>query len=407
MENYLKVVVTGEVDSGKSTLIGRFLFETGSLSQAVIEDIQSASRELGRDFEFAYLLDSFEEERRNQLTLDTTEAFCKTKIGKGIIFIDVPGHKELLKNMLCGSSYADIAILVIDVQKSMEEGTKRHINILKFLGIDKIILALNKIDLANFSEYIFNKVAQEIIKFSKETKIQFRYIIPLSAKQGDNLIRNSSEMLWYKGKSLIEALRALNKVFKKENGHDFCFPVQDVYSTNGKSICVGNIISGRIKKGEIVKILPLNKESRVKEIKEFNKVKSQAKAPESIGLVLSKIDDLQRGQIVCSGKTPEVTTQIFAKIFCLQPLNLEQNLLFKCTTQETQAKIKKINKVFDSTGLEVFGVTNNLRETNAAEVSIITEKPIVIKNFLQLNSLGKFVLQDNREILAVGIIPQD
>lgn len=405
MQDCLKVVVTGEVDSGKSTLIGRFLYEMGSLSQGTIEETENASQRLGTDFEFAYLLDSFEEERKGQLTLDTTQVFCSLKRDKGLIFIDVPGHRELLKNMLCGSSYADTAILVVDIQKSIEEGTRRHINILKFLGIGQIILVLNKIDLVNFNEDAFKKVKQEIIEFSKETEVQFKYIIPTSAKQGDNLIKKSPKMSWYKGELLIETLNALNKIFKEEKGYEFYFPIQDTYTINGDTICVGNIISGKIKKGEIVKILPLNKESRVKEIKAFNEIRTLAKAPESVGLILTDLDNLQRGQIVYKGKSLEPANQFLAKIFCVQSLNPEQNLFFRCTTQNTPAKIKRINRVFDYSGLESLGVTNNLKETNVAEVFITAEKPVVIKKFPQVSSLSRFILQNNnKEICAAGII---
>lgn len=303
MEDYLKVVVTGEVDSGKSTLIGRLLYELGSLSQGVIEEIGEVCQRLGSDFEFAYLLDSFEEERKGQLTIDTTQVFCKTKRGKNLVFIDVPGHKELLRNMLSGSSYADIAVMVIDAQKSIEEQTRRHAFILKFLGVEQIILALNKMDTVSFKEDTFKKVKENTIEFLRGLGIEPKYFIPISAKQGENLSKRSKNMRWYKGLSLLETI---TRCFKKKMSGDFCFLAQDVYNLNGEKTIVGRIISGRIREGERVSILPLNKECNVKMIKASSKTKSAAFAPESIGLVLDDMQNMKRGLVICKGRLRDI-----------------------------------------------------------------------------------------------------
>lgn len=402
MQGSLKVVVTGEVDSGKSTLIGRFLHETDSLSQGTIEEIKHVCQRLGSDFEFAYLLDSLEEERKGQLTIDTTQAFCKTKKGNGFIFIDVPGHQELLKNMLCGSSYADIAILVLDVQKPIEEQTKRHTFILKFLGIEQIILVLNKMDLIGFDENIFEKVKEDITKFFKKIAIQPRYFIPASARQGENLIKRSKKMPWYKGLSLLEML---NTCFKKRRNGKFRFPIQDIYSFNGEKIVVGEIISGKVKKGERVNILPINKECKIKTIRVFNKNKTVAKASESVGLMLDDINNLVRGQIICKPELPKVNTEILAKIFCIHPFRTKKRLRFRCATQETFVQITQIKEVWDIESLELKSKGDILEQTDFAETVITTEDPVVVESFEGFNSLGRFVLHNNnKEIYAVGII---
>lgn len=401
MQEQLNVVVTGEVDSGKSTLIGRFLYEMGSLSQGAIDEIGNVCQRLGGDFEFAYLLDSFEEERGSQLTIDTTQVFCKAKRGKEFVFIDVPGHQELLKNMLCGSSYADIAVLVVDVQKSIEEQTKRHAFILKFLGIKQIILALNKMDSINFDEDNFERVKERIAAFFKKLEILPKYFIPISAKQGENLIKKSRKMPWYKGLSLIDEL---NTCFRKKRNGDFRFPIQDIYNLNGEKVAVGEIIIGKIKRGEEVRVLPLNKERRVKTIKVFNKNTSIAKAPESIGLMLDEMNDLRRGQVICKERLPKVTTEILTKIFCVHPLNIKESMRFKCATQETRAKIKQMNGVWDTVNLEPKSKEGPLEKSDLAEAIIITEGPVVIERFRGLNSLGRFVLQSDGDINAVGII---
>jgi small GTP-binding protein len=401
MQDYLRVVVTGEVDSGKSTLIGRFLYDMGSLSRGVIEEIGDVCQSLGNDFEFAYLLDSFEEERRNQLTIDTTQVFCKTKRGKEFVFIDVPGHQELLMNMLCGSSYADIAILIVDVQKSIEDQTKRHAFILKFLGIEQVIIVLNKMDSVGFDEIIFEKVKEEIEEFFRKIQLQPKYFIPISAREGENLIKRSKKMGWYKGLSILEGLSACSR---EENNGSFRLPIQDIYYLDKKKLAVGKIISGKIKKGDKVKVLPINKECKIESINIFNKNDSTAEVPESIGLILGDMDDLMRGQVICKPRFPKVTTEILIKIFCILPLNIKQSLIFRCVTQEIPAQIKQINGVWDTVNLEPLSKEGLLEKTNFAEAIIVTEKPVVVERFDGLNNLGRFVLKNNKEICAMGFI---
>lgn len=399
--DYLKIVVVGEVDSGKSTLIGRFLYEMGSLSRGVIEEIKDTCQRLDADFEFAYLLDSFEEERRNRLTIDTTQAFCKDKKGRRLIFIDVPGHQELLKNMLSGSSYADIAILVVDVQKSIEAQTRRHAFILKFLGIEQIILVLNKMDSINFAENTFKEVKENAIESLKKFDIEPKYLIPISAKHGENLCRRSEKILWHKGPSLLEVL---GLCFRKKMDGDFRFPIQDIYNLNGEKVVVGEIICGKIKKGEKINIQPLNKKCRVEKIKVFNKKRSYAKVPENIGLTLDDMSDLRRGQVICKPALPKVTQEILIKLFCIHPLNIKENFRFRCTTQDTLAQIKQINKVWDTANLEPKLKHDSLDQADVVEAILITDSPVVIERYRGFNSLGRFVLKSNSEIQAVGII---
>ena len=401
MKDYLNIVVTGDVDSGKSTLIGRFLYETGALPRGATQEIASICRRLEHDFEFAYLLDSLEEERVNQLTIDTTQAFCKSGQDRGFVFIDVPGHKELLKNMLCGSSYADAAVLVVDVVKPLEEQTKRHALILGLLGIENVIVVLNKMDLAGFSEISFNKARQEIAGLFTKMQFKPKVFLPISAKQGENLIKAPRQMPWYKGFSLLGALQVCRR--KKMSG-DFRFPVQDTYDIHKEKLAVGNVISGNIKIGEKVHILPGHKEGKVKSIKIFNKKISRAYAPSSIGLIFEDSNGLGRGQIVCKPELPRVEREFSVKIFCARPLDRDESLKFRCTTQETVARIKQVNWVLDTATLEPKSKEGNPGETDMAEVVIVTDNPVVIERFEGTKGLGRFVLQNNREICAVGII---
>ncbi|KPK98811.1 MAG: hypothetical protein AMJ95_02395 [Omnitrophica WOR_2 bacterium SM23_72] len=401
MENPLQVVVTGDVDSGKSTLIGRFLYEAGALSQEATEEITDICQRLKHDFEFAYLLDSLEEERVHQLTMDTTQAFCKTKKGRGFVFIDVPGHQELIKNMLCGSSYADMAILVVDINKSVEQQTKRHAFILRFLGIEHIIVVLNKMDLVSFDEFIFKKVKQEVSVFFQKLQIKPKYFIPLSANQGENLLKISKNMAWYKGVTLIEAI---NTYFRNKEKRALRLPVQDIYDIDKEKVAVGKIMSGRMRKGEEVDILPLNKKSRIKRIRVFNRNRYSAYAPESIGLILDDMANLGRGQIICRPKLPRIVKNIVAKIFCVQALNTNKSLTFKSSTQKTIAQISQIMGVWDIVSLEPKSRQGKLEKNDVAKVAINAEKPVAVESFEGFNSLGRFVLEKDTEICAIGMI---
>src|SRR3989338_6802859 len=198
MNRQLKIVVVGEVDSGKSTLIGRLLFDTGLIAKDVKEGLKKTCEDLGKNFEFAYLLDSFREEREEDFTLDTTQAMLKTENGD-FLLVDVPGHREFLKNMLTGASYADAAILVVDVNSPLDERTKRHIYILKFLGITEVGVAVNKMDSVSYSKENFYQKEEALFKFCKNIGIGLSFAIPVSAKEGDNLIKESRRVGWYEG----------------------------------------------------------------------------------------------------------------------------------------------------------------------------------------------------------------
>ena len=403
MAKYLNIVVSGEVDAGKSTLIGRFLYDMDFLAQGAMEEVNDSCRKLDRNFEFAYLLDSFEEERENQLTIDTTQIICKSRKGNNFVFIDVPGHRELIKNMLSGSSYADIAILVVDASKSIEEQTKRHAFILKFLGIERIIPVLNKMDLVGYGREKYEQLTKELGDFLQGKDIKSRHFIPVSAKDGENLIRKSRKMHWYKGLSLLEAL---NSGFVKKSDSDTRFIIQDIYSRNGKKTAIGRIISGNIKKADMVRVLPINKEMRVKKIVVFNKNKFSAFAPESIGLELDEMASLARGQVLSKGRPPELRSEIPARIFCVRKLDTSLPLKFKCAAQESPARISQVFEVRDSLELESKIIRDCLEENDVAKVVISTERPLVVEKYKFAGSLGRFVLMYDSDIYAIGIISQ-
>ncbi len=403
MENALKVVVTGEVDAGKSTLIGRLLYDTGSLHKGQMAEISRLSGVNGSFLEFAYLLDGLEEERRGQLTIDTTQTFCRYA-KSGFWFIDVPGHAELLKNMLCGSSYAQAAILVMDATKSLEDGTIRHINVLKFLGIEQIVVVLNKLDILDFSKDAFERAKGEISAFFESIGMKTEYFIPVSARQGDNLAKKSAKIPWYKGPCLISVLCSLKGTNKTEKKRGFYFPIQDVYVRKEEPVFVGTILSGQIRKNDAVYVSPEGKVDKIKAIRVFGENKLFAEAPESIGLELVRGDRVSRGQIISKDDKLSASVEITAKILCVQPINPREKLLFSCATQQTPCSIKQINKFSSIASAATSASKSGLDKADIAEVVIAMQEPVIVKRFCQVEALARFVLKKDREIIAAGII---
>jgi len=400
----LRIALAGEVDAGKSTLIGRFLYEMDSLPCGLMEEMKATSKRLGKDLEFAYLLDSFEEERKGELTIDTTQAFCRNKRGQDFIFIDVPGHQGLLKNMLSGSSYADMAAVVIDARKSVEEQTRRHAFILKFLGVEELVFILNKMDLAGFSEQAFNRVRADVLCLSDKINILARGIIPISATQGDNLVGRSKNMPWYKEDTLLEVLNNYSYVTGPVGG--FRFVVQDIYDTGRQKAAVGEILSGKVKKGDKVIILPSLETNRIKDITVFNKRVFSAMAPQAVGLILDEMNNIRRGQIICKSALPGLFSKITARVIFIQPLRINEELLLKCLTQETSAKITRINHILDSANLSRKAPTSGVGGSGRiVEAVVATQTPLVLERYEGRNALGRFTLHKNDEICAIGVIP--
>lgn len=395
----LSIVLSGDTDCGKSTLIGRLLYDTNSVSVQTKQALKKTCKDLGRSIEFAYLLDSFQEERQEEFTLDTTQIALKVK-GRQYLLIDVPGQQELLKNMLTGASFADAAILVINAEKPQEEQARRHAYILKFLGIEQVIIAINKMDRFSYDEQHFGRIKSQIGAFLKEIGLSSGYIIPLSAKEGENLLAPCLKMNWYDGPFL---LGAFDSFVRKEEIYDFRFPVQDIYEIRGEKIAVGVIASGEIKKGDAVKVSSHKRKLAVKKIVAFNQTKLRAQKPLSIGLVLEK-DGLTRGTIVYKGTSPRITNELEARIFCLGYIDTKTELLFKSATQAVSCRIDRIKESINTATLNVHKGAVSLKALDAASVVIVTNDMVAVERFQDLPALGRFVIEKEKQIIAVGIV---
>jgi len=404
--NSLKFVIVGHVDHGKSTLIGRLLYDTGSISPDKIEEVKRISNEQGRDTEFAYLLDHLEEERQQGITIDTTQVFFKSQKRRYVI-IDAPGHVEFVKNMITGASQAQAAILIMDAEQGIKEQTKRHAYILSMLGLKNVMVVFNKMDLVGFSDKRFEELKKSTNDFMALINITPHTHIPISARKGDNVVHRSKDMSWYKGPTILESLDLLKGKALEEN-RPLIFPIQDVYKIDSKRIAVGRIESGKLKKGQEIKVLPDVKTTRVGSIEKFMEDKNTAYTGESIGITTEEPIFLDRGSIVCeSEKDLYVTDSFCANLFWLskKDCNIKEKFLIRCATQETGCKIQEIKKRINSSTLEVIEKSASiLKNLEAAEVKIKTKKPIAIKGFNEVEELGRFVFVDEEDICAGGMV---
>ncbi len=402
----LSFVIVGHVDHGKSTLIGRLLYDTDSLPPDKIEEVQKASAKAGRETEFAYLLDHLEEERKQGITIDTTQVFFKTDKRRYVI-IDAPGHVEFVKNMITGASQAEAAVLIIDVVEGVKEQTKRHSYMLSLLGLYQVVVVLNKMDLVDFSEERFNTVKKNVAEWLKSISIEPTFYSPISAIKGDNVANKSENMGWYTGLTFLESLDTLQNRQPPED-KPLLMPIQDVYKIGDKRINVGRVESGVIKKGTEVRILPTGQITNVNSIEKYLEDTDKAVASECIGITTTDSVFLDRGNVVClPDAEPALTDRIPANIFWMtkQDFFKDQKLTVRCATQETSCKIETISKRINSSTLEVIAENAEvLKNLEVAEVIIKTKKPMAIKDFNDVQELGRFVLVQNENICAGGII---
>ncbi len=398
--NQLKFIIVGHVDHGKSTLIGRLLLDTNSISQAKIDEVTEICEALGKPFKPAFLMDHLTEERQKNITIDTAQTFFKTD-KQDYVIIDAPGHKEFLKNMITGATLAEAAILIVDADEGVKEQTKRHAYMLSLLGVDQLIVVVNKMDKIDFQEDKFNKAKDNLQNHLKKVNLSANYLIPISSKQGDNIVHKSDKFNWYSGPTVLEALDSFKN--KLAENLPLRLPVQDKYD----DILLGQIASGVLNKNDEVIIFPSEQKTSIKEIKKWQQTLDKAEAGDNIGITLTDKIDVKRGDIICdTDNLPKVTNEFKATIFWMSKDSLKTDEAFslKLATQETSVQIKKIHKLMDSSTLEQIDRTSEIKETEVAEVDIKTDKKIVIEDFNYIPELGRLVIVKNEDISGGGII---
>jgi len=404
-ERALPIVIVGHVDHGKSTLIGRLLFETGSLPADKYSEIQRSSAMLGKRVEFAFVMDCLEEERSRGITIDTTQTFFRTSKRRYVI-IDAPGHKEFLKNMITGTSQAEAALLIIDSFEGIQDQTKRHAYLLGMLGLKQISVLLNKIDLVDYSERKFLELKAEIKDFLERLNVHPTSIVPISAIQGDNVAKPSGKTPWFDGPTVLQALDTFHPLEMEEK--PFRFPIQDRYTVDGEKILVGRIESGHLIRGQTLFLLPGKNKVVVKSIEEFlNPNVMAAGCEESIGISLEGKHRTRRGQVLAGDRSSTVSDRIRANIFWMEQgvHHNGETLLFRCVTQEIPCRIEKIYKKFDPASMTLTeDDALSIQNGEVADVLIRLDRKAVVDPFNDIPEMGRFVLEKEGRPVAGGII---
>ncbi|MEJ2744075.1 MAG: GTP-binding protein [bacterium] len=406
MRESMKMVIVGHMDHGKSTLIGRLLYDTGSLPPDRMEVIRQTCEGMGKPVEFAFVMDHLREERERGMTIDTAQTFFRTK-KRDYVIIDAPGHKEFMKNMITGASQAETSILVIDANEGVMEQTRRHAYVLGMLNLKRNILVLNKMDLVGFNREKFEAVRGEITSFLARLDITPSFVVPVSGTEGDNFASRSGRMPWYTGPTILEALDALEKD-KDIREKPLRMPVQDVYRREGIDIAAGRIESGRLAGGDKITVFPERRKAEIARVLEFGKERRAAVAGESIGLALSGDGAVRRGDVFSSSdNVPRLERRLAASLFWMspKPFTLGETLTLRANTQERQCAIGEIRRRIDSSTLDtVEEQARTLNETEVGEVVIEVDRPLAFELFSFIPEMGRFVLERGNDIVAGGII---
>lgn len=404
---FFKVVIVGHIDHGKSTLIGRLLYDTDSIPPDKLETIRQACAEAGQPFEYAYITDQIREERLQGITMDTTQIFFRSS-HRDYVIIDAPGHREFLKHMITGASQANGAMLVIDAHEGVQEQTRRHACLLAFLGLRNPVILVNKMDLVDYRQEVYTAIAAEMDGVLQALGLETTSPIPIVAATGDNIAERSAQLPWYTGPTLLEALDDLPKRAALTDA-PFRMPIQDVYQVHGERIIVGQIESGRVADGDALRLLPGGETVTVNGVREFGRERHDAECGENIGLTLDGKTEPARGQMLTamSEPLPQIARDIRGTVCWLDgaPLHCDEPLVFRCNTQETSCRVTSILQRMDSSSLAFCDEdAPRLFETEIGHVAIASDAPVLIESFATIPALGRFVLERHGEIVAGGII---
>lgn len=402
----LKIVIVGHVDHGKSTLIGRLLYDTDSLPDGKVEQIKAMSERRGMAIEWSFVLDSFQGERDQAVTIDTTQIWFKTPY-RDIVIIDAPGHREFLKNMVSGAALADAAVLVVDAGEGVREQTRRHAYLLHLLGLRQVVVVVNKMDLVRFEEQRYLDVRQEIELYLSDLGLSATAVIPISAREGDNLASPSGRMAWYSGPILTAALDLFSPLARPIN-RPLRFPVQDVYKFDERRIIAGRIESGHLQVGDTLLFSPSNLTARVKSIEAFGSADPPvaARAGQSIGITLDEQIFVERGDIASQLTEPPILTSVFrATVFWLgqTPLVAGNSYRLKLATRTVQVIVQAIEQVVDTQHLGK-AKAESVKRNEVAEVVLRSRELLALDEHRENPATGRFVLVDLYDTVAGGIV---
>ncbi|MFO1127934.1 MAG: adenylyl-sulfate kinase [Rhodospirillales bacterium] len=408
----MKIVIVGHVDHGKSSLVGRLFHDTGSLPAGKLEAVQAMCERRGMPFEWAFILDALQAERDQGITIDVSQIFFHTDL-RHYVLIDAPGHREFVKNMITGAAQAEAAVLVVDAREGMQEQTRRHAYLLHLLGIHQIVVAINKMDLVGWSEARFLEVATDVREYLDDLQLDLQHIIqiPVSARDGDNIVTPSTTCKWYNGPTLTGALDVLQPPVGSLD-LPLRFPVQDVYKFDDRRILAGRIESGHLRSGDTVLFSPSNKVARVASIESWPEEDDDimaVRAGQCVGVTLDEQLFIERGELISLVSNPPMLSNVFkGRIFWLgrEPLQAGDRYTMKLCTAEYQVEVEKVERVIDITDLGT-AATDKVERNAVAEVVLRCRRQMALDPFDHNMHTGRFVLVDNYEMVGGGLISMD
>lgn len=422
----LRFITAGSVDDGKSTLIGRLLYDSKGIfaDQLAAVSRSKHKRTVGDTIDLSLLTDGLEAEREQGITIDVAYRYFATPKRKFII-ADTPGHEQYTRNMVTGASTADAVIILVDVSKVKlgEDGsvelltqTKRHSTIAKLLQIEHVIVAVNKMDLVNYDRAVYERIVKAYTEFAQSLGLQDITAIPLSALAGDNVVERGENMPWYEGPTLIELLESIS-VYDETHDAPFRFPVQLVARHNGHEAndfrgYMGRIESGKVSRGDKLVVQPSGVEATVKEIQTFDGSLQSAVAGQSVTLLLNEYVDVSRGDVLAGFEKPAtLLKQVKADVCWMadEPLDLRRKYWIKHGTRQTMAKVKAIESILDVNTQQRNAVENpaqGLKLNDIARIELAVQQPLAADAYEDIRATGAFILIDEvtHQTVAAGMI---
>ncbi len=410
---HMNLVTIGHVDHGKSTLVGRLLYDTGNIPEEEMRKLKEKAAELKRQtFEFAFAMDVSKEERERGVTIDIMhKKFDTNKFYFTVI--DAPGHRDFIKNMITGASQADAAIFVCSAKEGVQEQSREHVFLIKVLGVQQVIVAVNKMDAVNFDKAKFEETKANAEKLLKQvgydtSKILF---LPVSAYQGDNVAKKSTNMGWYTGPTLLEALDTL-KMPEQPVDKPLRVPIQDVYTITGiGTVPVGRVETGIMKVNQTVVFEPAGVRGEVKTIEMHHEQMPEARPGDNIGFSVRGIDKnaIRRGDVLGDPQNPPTVAKEFtAQIIVLQHPNVitkGYTPVFHVHTAQVACKITEIQKKIDpKTGATLQENPDFIKTGDAAIIKCVPSKPLVIEKVKDFPPLGRFAIRDMGMTVAAGVV---